>query len=512
MEAEAGQAYTDKLTDEERLYRLNDPRSELFKKHANATRVIKAQNQIQEENDKRITAVTRDLHVSGNDLKDASVFFGKDKKKNAALSRIWLNRDRDPKKMISECLTAFVQNSFDDLDLSTDEKLSKNAYRMERLSAQYDVVMHILEDHRETYDLLPNEARRMVQRKIGQANGLINYYRMMRTVITNTYYITHENRELSLKGDKTDTPAQKRLMRQLWLAKGGLKSLTDFGVKKLDQSLEELCGSMQASVVSEEQLKLQETLAERDEDIEKNGFAKHLNNLEEQGDLEAFYEKVNKGVFNRARYGIKMLKLPQKVDKAFDSVPNILDQLQFIKSLTKEKLSHKNYYYLEHNYRDIAVMDQVESLGAPLKAMKEAILSIANVNSRGFLKSGKIIGAVLKEAQQKYESAMLEYLAGMGKIADLNTTRLMPKQDPDMVTLVKEADQARTSLKNPAEDITEEQKKLVREKLKDMMLILSGSKFSDYSIYKNAKEIMKLMKEKRAVLGNDDEYYNFDYI
>ena len=68
----------------------------------------------------------------------------------------------------------------------------------------------MLSEYRDLYDELPEKSRKLVNKKIGEANGIINYYRLMRTVITNPYYMDHENRELGLKKSDHDSLQQKQ--------------------------------------------------------------------------------------------------------------------------------------------------------------------------------------------------------------------------------------------------------------------------------------------------------------
>ncbi len=511
MEKTAGLNYQNKLTEQERTASLTDSGSELALKFDNALRIMEAKEKAAAEAEKRSTKSANALHINKNDLTMVSALFTGDKTKDQALSRAWLARKEQPKTMVAACLNLFLQNSFDNLDLSTDKKISKNALRMERLSAQYDAVVRILSDHRKVYEKLTEESRRRVDEKLGQAAGLLNYYRMMRSVITDPYYIQHENRELAKRRSDQDTPEQKRLFGLLWMAKGGLKALTDYGSKQLDEKLDALCGKMSTTMVTEEQLKLQKELAERADEIEEKGAERHLSGQKAKGKLDGLID--NKGsVFFRARNSVKELKLPAGVADAAGSLSKIMDQQLFLKTLTRDKAHHRNNYYLDHNFRDIAVMDQVENLGAPLQEMKEAILSVMNVTEQGELQSGKITDEARKAAQKRYREALAAYRVGIAKVKDLNTAHMMPKLDTQMADLVVGAEKARRSAKIKEEKPTQEEKDQLREKIRNLRLKLAQSKFSDIAIYENAKEIMELMKEKNAVLGSTLEYSDLNQI
>ncbi len=513
MEAEEGQTFRNRLTDAERAKKRKTSGTELKLKQENASRIEKAQQKLKTDMDKRSTAVAKELRVSKEDVSAIASFYGSSKTENLRLARSWMSRGNRPKEMFLNIMNAFLQNSFDGLDLSSDKQLAKNAERMERISAQYDVVLNMLSDYRDLYDKLSEESRKLVDKKIGEANGIINYYRLMRTVITNPYYRDHENRELTMKKNDRDTNQQKQLVRQLWLAKGGLKVLTDYGVRELDDRLDALCSKLSTTVFTEEQLRIQKELSERQDEIEKNGLSGHLNKMSEKGQLDGIRDNgSNKGILFRGRHSVKELNLPERVEDAVGSVSGVLDQLDFLEAFSKEKINSRNSYLMEHNYRDIAVMERVESLSGPLKEMKEAILGVINVSDKGVLSPAKVSGAALKEAQMKYADACEAYREGMRQIELLNTGFLVPPPGQGMTELLASSDKARRTLKSPEKKASEEQKGATREKLREMTLKLAEGKYSDAVIYENAKEIMELMKEKHAVFGNASEYANFNHI
>ena len=508
MEYSAGKSYKDKLTPEQRAQSLMQMDSDLYQKKENAKRILEAQAGIPVQLDKVCTTMAKKSNCSKNDLKPIALFYGKKKSDNTALTGAWLERDINPQGMLTEVLKNFLKISFNGLDLSTDKKLSKNAPFMESLCLQYDSVIGILTDYREEYNKLDPAVKDLVENKIGEAGGLVNYYRLMKVVITNPYYVTHENRELSVKAGAKDSAEKKRLINQLWLAKGGLRALTDYGAKKLDESLERLCGNLQTNIVTDKQLKVQDQLSERHDEIEQNGLSNYLDSVDKKQNNSRL-SKTEKNLYERARKGISELPLPDKVEDAAGSITSILDQLQFVESLIADKIDHKNFYYLEHNYKDIAVVDQVASLSAPLTKLKKAVLSVCNITSQGFMKAGKVSAAKRKEAQLKYESALLAYKSGMSMVEQLRDAKMMPEDATQMKELIKESEKARRGKIKQKANVTEKEKEAVREKIKDMMMTLSNSKFSEYSIYENATKIMNLNVERRQILGDEAGFSNF---
>lgn len=215
MNHEAGKGYKDRLNDEERAYHYNDPLTEIGKKKQNALAILQAEKGLHRETDSYIDRYVKGTDIEKNSLHSVSMFFSGNRQTDSELVRTWFSRENDPGAMLENIITEFLKLPLDDLDFSTDRTIAEQAPLLEKMSAQHDIIINLVAQNREAYDNIPDELRERFEEKIGQTNGLVNYYRLIRTVMTNKYYITHENSELSYKKGKDDTLEQKHLFELL---------------------------------------------------------------------------------------------------------------------------------------------------------------------------------------------------------------------------------------------------------------------------------------------------------
>lgn len=161
--------------------------------------------------------------------------------------------------------------------------------------------------------------------------------------------------------------------------------LKNLGANNLDKRLTEMMSTLSRTVVKKEQLKLQNELAERKILVDQMGFSNYLRHLEHRGNVDGMKKDSAQNIFDRAENLIVELNLPVNAEDAAGSLIAIMNQLDFVRRLTKEKHHYQNLYYLEQNYRQITIIDTVEKLSAPLRDMKRAILKLSNVSEKGVL-------------------------------------------------------------------------------------------------------------------------------
>ncbi|MCR5404094.1 MAG: hypothetical protein K6E91_09820 [Butyrivibrio sp.] len=492
----AGDSYKDRLNHEQRIFNSNYPLSELGKKKQNAMDIFDAESEFQKTQDKYVSRLQKKSTLGKDRLKGISAFLTGNRQSDEELAFAWISRKSDPeglKKIISGCITEFLKLPLDALDISTDRNLAENAIVLEKINAQYKAITDIISDNRDVYDSLPEDVRNSFENKIGQVNGLVNYYRLMREVITNPYYITHENGELSKREHEHDSPAQKQLFSLLSQSEAGLLAFRNIGAKELDNKLNNMMGAMRSSVVKDEQLKLQKELADREQQIDKMGFSEYLNYLENKGSLDGMKKSVDKSLFNRAINSIVALTLPDNVENGADSLISILNQLEFVSNLSQEKIDHQNYYNLEHDYRQIAIMEKVVTLSGPLKTMKRTILEIVNVSDKGKLIAKKNTPEETRSLQQKYQEALTEYKKIMKSVTELRNGAYLNLASDDTFTEQKDKNSLPTLSKAEAEN-----------QLKDLYLALAQNEFSDISIYRNAKKIIDLNAKCKDIITDGE--------
>ena len=504
----AGNKYKNRLNDEQRIYQLNSPITELGKKKANAEKILIARNTQKENEEKYSDNLLKKGNYNKIVVKGVSAFFTGDKKADKEILRSWLTRSEDPGAMLTCCINEFLKLPLDDLDLSTDKDMANNAPLLEKICAQHEAIIRIVSENGSAYKKIPEELRDSFEKKISQVNGLVNYYRLMSEVMTNAYYITHENNELSRKKSDKDTDEQKQLFKLIEQSQAGLMALKNLGARELDRKLGNMTGELSRTVVASDKIKLQRELAEREKLVEKLGFAEYLNYLERKGTVDGMRKNPQKGIFDRAKDSIVELELPERVENGCASIIGILDQLEFVKRLTKEKKDFQNCYYLEHNYREIAKMDEVEKISGPLKIMKNAILRVSNISDKGVLETIDVTMDERRACQEMYTIALKQYKDIMNRVVSIrNNDYVELPADSDMLDRMRYHSALKLMAKKDRKSLpkkTEGEIKQLREQLKDLYLTLEENEYSDISIYRNASEIMRLKGECMTFLSTDE--------
>ena len=500
MSYQAGNTFKDRLTDEQRVHHFYNPLTEIGKKKYNAEMILNAEAEFIKKNDKVAASLVKGTMYQKDDLKGVLPFFSGDKKKDAELTKKWFSRSSKPADALKACMQEFVKLPIDNLDLSSDKKFAEQAPFMEKLGAQYDSLVNMVADEKKIYDKLPEKTRTEFENKIGQVNGLINYYRLMKQILTNPYYVSHENQELSKKRSKKDSVDQRHLMDLFTQGKAGLYALKYFGAKELDNKLEKLIGDINHVVVEKEQLKLQNELAEREKLVEKMGFSEYLRHLENKGNVDGMNTEKANTIFDKALKKVVSLDIPQQVDKGCSSVVAVLNQIQFVERFTKEKDAFQKSFYMDHDYKEVAIMEQVEKIVAPLNIIKTTLLDIANISEKGVFKAKKLTKEEKESLQEKYSKALNDYqniMEEVGRLRDGGYLKLSP--DPKTIDMIEQYRQFdKMSFNEKLEKLSrpkDEVQAAQQEELKTLHSNLSKYDYSEIAIYRNAEKILRLSRE-----------------
>ena len=504
VEREVGTSYKNRLTDDQRRFHFSTPQSEIGRKRANAESIISARRKYKESVDNNIKKVLKGNVYNNKSLNGIAAFFSGNKKIDTSLAADYLLQDQDKAKILERFIGLFLEFPLENLDISTDRDFADNAPILEKLSAQHDAIVNLVAENRTTYDNLPDNLKKQFEAKIGETNGLVNYYRLMSEVLTNTYYVTHENNELSNQKRETDTDEQKHLYRLLTQSKAGLLALKNFGAREMDRRLNRLEGNFSKSVVKKELIDLQRDIAERKMLLKKMEFSQYLDHLERKGSIDGMKPGKAKGVFDRAKLGIDRLKLHKRAEDGADSVIGILNQLEFVNTLTKQKQNYQNTFYLENDYCDIYIMEKVEKLSGPLRTMKNAILSMVNISEDGQLKTDKKTKSQKNDQKILYSNALDEYNKIMDEIIAIrNGEYLELSEDKErMDALVKHVERKNLSVEEQSRlhvpDKKEEE--ALRNQIDDLYLTLAENEYSDISFYRNAAKILNLFNDSKSFL------------
>ena len=504
MFGQAGNSYKNLLSDEARALNYFDAGTEIGQKRANAEKILASRNSFREKTDKYIQKRLGGNVYNNRSLDGIAAFLtGKDKA-DTELVEAYLQREMGATEILTRCIQMFVSFPLDKLDISSDSDFASNSALLEKLSAEHDAVVNLVAENRTTYEKLPQKIREDFEAKIGETNGLVNYYRLMSELLTNPYYVTHENRELSRKSRESDTKEQKHLFRLLTQSQAGLMALKNLNARELDSELNKMIGTLNRTVVKKEQIELQRKLEEREELVNKMGFSQYLNHLEQEGNLDGMNKGAAKGAFDRAKFSINRLELPEQVENGTGSVIGILNQLEFVNDLSKQKKEYQNTFYLENNYRAIYVMEEVEKLSGPLTRMKDAILSMANITKEGDLATKKISKKEQDEHQKIYSDALAEYQEVIGRVIEIRKGGYLKLSEDSERSKALYLHYANKHI--PDEDAkrlsktTKEEEEALRERIKDLYLTLSEYEYSDISIYRNAPEILELFAKSKGFL------------
>ncbi len=486
----------------------NNPKAELAEKRANAEKICGAKKTFRENADNNVKK-----YLKGNKYKNAildgiSAFMTGKKAADQKLIADYLSRDMDPAVILENCIRMFLDFPLENLDLSTDRNFANNSLLLERLNAQHEAVTNLVAENRAAYDNLPQKMREDFESRIGETNGLVNYYRLMSELLTDQYFVSHNNKELFRNKDKEATKEQKHLTILLTQSRAGLAALKKFGADIMDAELDKIVGSLNRTVVKNEQIELQRQLDEREKLVGKMGFSQYLDHLERKGSLDGMKPGGARSTFDRAKFSIDKLGLPERVENGAGHVIGILNQLELVSELSKQKAEYKNTFYLENNYRGIFIMEEVEKLSGPLSRMKNAILGMSNISEDGSLGTQKVTKDKQAEYQKIYSDALAEYQQVMGRVIDVREGKYLPLPKDEermnaLTLLYGKIHVSQVSLDKLKKSSPEEEKAL-REELKDLYLTLSENEYSDISIYINAPQIINLFVKCRSFLKAEE--------
>lgn len=194
-----------------RRTRAKMPGSALRRKRLNAEQVENAGSQWGEE-------LKRRRQEAGVDLGDMSFL-----EQNAICQ--FLTEDNDQNRYIlhninggshfearvgQECFRQFMALDFN-LDLSDDKVFAAQSLRMEEIAGKTDAIRLLMNTRPDFTANLSEEEREDLDIKLSIAGKLRNYYQIQKTIITNPYYRTHYQSEISVRYSENDTPEQKNL-------------------------------------------------------------------------------------------------------------------------------------------------------------------------------------------------------------------------------------------------------------------------------------------------------------
>ncbi len=206
-------AFTSKVKDKDRLKKQENKRSRLFAKKNNAAALKGVDVKVKEEAFKKLENITGQKLDDNPDYYDAAAFMTENKFVNQNI----LSNLKDGKNKtaaIDHMWSVLSLTNLKDIRLDNDKELAAHAGELEKLSRQIASFESIANKYG-YFNGLDEETRKAVQEKLDQLRSIACYYEIRKEVITDPYYMSHYNEELSMDFTAATTPEQKELAKKL---------------------------------------------------------------------------------------------------------------------------------------------------------------------------------------------------------------------------------------------------------------------------------------------------------
>ncbi|MBE5926378.1 MAG: hypothetical protein E7270_05385 [Lachnospiraceae bacterium] len=102
------------------------------------------------------------------------------------------------------------------VDLRNDDAIVAESQRLEEITARTQAVKKYLKNNPQVREQMSEEEQIALDTKLEIATDIYQYYQIQKKVITNTYYRTHYNSEISSVYSETDSLEQRNLTLLIW--------------------------------------------------------------------------------------------------------------------------------------------------------------------------------------------------------------------------------------------------------------------------------------------------------
>ena len=154
---------------------------------------------------------------SDMDFHALSQFLTQDFFSNKSLLQGQLDDGQLSEEQIQACIRQYKELDFQ-VDLRTDETVAKDSLRLEELTGKTEAMKHLIDRHPEMTAGLSEEEKQDLLAKLDLGEQIADYYTIQKKVITNSWYRTHYNSEISFRYREEDSLQQKNLTLLLWYA------------------------------------------------------------------------------------------------------------------------------------------------------------------------------------------------------------------------------------------------------------------------------------------------------
>ena len=195
-----------------RRTRAKMPLSALRRKRLNAEQVENAREQWNEALKKRKLAAEVDLGAMSFLEQNAIYqFLTEDDNQNRYMLNNINNGPHFEARVGQECFRQFMDLDLN-LDLSDDTTFAAQSLRMEEISGKTEAMKLLMNTRPDFLSNLTEDEKEDLNTKLDIASKVSSYYQIQRKVITNPYYRTHYQKEISVRYNEGDTLEQKNLV------------------------------------------------------------------------------------------------------------------------------------------------------------------------------------------------------------------------------------------------------------------------------------------------------------
>ncbi len=212
-----GTSFKENIGAKKRKSRSNNQKSRLYRKRVNASTVEGASGTWEQT----LAGRTRDLEKPEGclpgDFRALSQFLTEDKDHNRTLIPGQMQEGNLTREQIASCISQYMALDMG-VDLRTDETIAEESVRLEELAGKTEGLKHLLDGHPEMTAQMTEEEKQNLLVKLDMGNQIAEYYAIQKKVMTNSWYRTHYNSEITYKCHLGDTLEQRNLALLLWQA------------------------------------------------------------------------------------------------------------------------------------------------------------------------------------------------------------------------------------------------------------------------------------------------------
>ncbi|MCR5789873.1 MAG: hypothetical protein K6G83_08290 [Lachnospiraceae bacterium] len=208
-----------KISENKRAKKAENKKSRLYRKAENA-RQIEGANITERERELRLlrkTSKDMDIRLKEEDTIMLSKLMIGEPNHDKALLEKYAGDKTAKEELLLKLLEEFLQLDLSVYDLSNEEAIAGNAQSFESLNARVEGLLTLERKHPAFFNAVPQTVKDSF--KIQKKNALlvVSYYRITKMIVTDPYYRTHYNSEVSRQWSPTDPPEKQRLTRLLWM-------------------------------------------------------------------------------------------------------------------------------------------------------------------------------------------------------------------------------------------------------------------------------------------------------